>query len=203
MSNLVPTRTSGVVSFQLLGLCWCLQLFLHRGRTLQFSLLNSLRFLSVNLSSLLMPQERSALPSGLSTTLFCIILKPAEGGSTVPSCRSLMLNTVQLSTDQRVHHEHQLGIVVLLTCENNVGSGDKSLAEFQTHRIGSSPFIHQTSHLTVEGSPAGETWFLLCNSTPIPPIHLLIFRSLEIISIQQQVVGVFFLIAFTSTFLMD
>ena len=79
MFNMVSTRTSSSFSAKLLSswsapsICWCMGLFLARCRTLHFSLLNFMRFLSANFSSLQRSLWMAAWPSGTSATPLSLV----------------------------------------------------------------------------------------------------------------------------------
>ena len=74
MVNLSSTRTPRSLSAELLSsrstpsLYWCMALFLPRCRTLHLPLLNLIRFLFAQLSSLSRSHWTAAQPSGISTT---------------------------------------------------------------------------------------------------------------------------------------
>ena len=79
MVNLLSTRTPRSLSTELLSsrstpsLYWCMGLFLPRCRTLNFPLLNLIRFLSAQLSSLSRSRSKAAQPSGVSTTPLSLV----------------------------------------------------------------------------------------------------------------------------------
>lgn len=190
-----------------------------QGQSFAFSLLNPMRFLSDHFSSLLMLWERAAQPSPLSTTLSgVIILKPAEGAL----CHHPDHWWWTLSTSALTRGVHwftvglQLGFVVLLsswdfhpphcpisqsvqhmTHENNVGSSDKSLAESQTELnplpSSTKPVISPYKALRLVKYLFIYYLFPFYNPMQIALSHLLVFRSLERVSMQQQVLRVFFL----------
>lgn len=74
-------------------------------------------------------------------------------------------------------------------------------ALLNSRHTGLTPLASSTKRLTVEGCQVGETGFPVYKSMQFTSSHLLVFRSLEMVSIQKQVVGVFYLIVFTSKYL--
>ena len=108
MVNLSSTRTPRSHSTELLSrrstpsLYWCMGLFLPSCRTLHLPLLNLIRFLSAQLSSLSRSRWMAAQPAGVSTTPPSFVsstnLLRVHSNS---SSRSLMkkLNKTRLSTD--------------------------------------------------------------------------------------------------------
>lgn len=84
---------------------WWLGLFLHRCRTLHFPFLNSMKFLSAHLSSLLKSFWKAAEFSGISDTPHKFVSSMDLLGYTAPSSRSLMkkLNRIGCSIEPSLH----------------------------------------------------------------------------------------------------
>jgi len=101
-----PLRTAALQQLSP-SLSWCLGLFLPRGRTLPLPLVNLIRFLSAQLSSLSRSRWMAAQPAGVSTTPPSLVssanwLRVTSNSSS----RSLMkkLNQTGPSTDPWGHH---------------------------------------------------------------------------------------------------
>lgn len=184
LTDVLSTRTSRVFSFQLLGLCCAVIpsqgknfafLFVEAHEIPVSSFLQSVDALGksstaiwfINHSVLYHPQTcwRCSVPSSrwLDDEHPSALSRGVHCGPSAGLCGAAEL--LRLPSTSLSHFLVHTTGDTWEQCEKQW----QNLAEFQTHRIDSCPLIHQASHLTIEGSQVGETWFPLYNSMQITP----------------------------------